>query len=141
MSKLNIFRTKTEYLKLKCIENITQFFFCYYSSNQNFFLASFSFEEKNRNYEMSSFDEKQATTLLKERPIEFVNYNKHQLSRVYPAGTRFDSSNFNPQVSVLLLKLKSHYCLFSLIPIECRQTTGCSMKCVGFYIKSVCDAN
>lgn len=47
---------------------------------------------------MSSFDEKQATTLLKERPIEFVNYNKHQLSRVYPTGTRFDSSNFMPQV-------------------------------------------
>lgn len=54
--------------------------------------------EKNRKYEMSSFDEKQATTLLKEKPIEFVNYNKHQLSRVYPAGTRFDSSNFMPQV-------------------------------------------
>lgn len=50
---------------------------------------------------MSSFDEKQATTLLKERPVEFVNYNKHQLSRVYPAGTRFDSSNFMPQVSCL----------------------------------------
>lgn len=47
---------------------------------------------------MSSFDEKQATILLKESPIEFVNYNKHQLSRVYPAGTRFDSSNFMPQV-------------------------------------------
>lgn len=58
----------------------------------------FRFAEKNRCYEMSSFDEKQATTLLKERPIEFVNYNKHQLSRVYPAGTRFDSSNFMPQV-------------------------------------------
>lgn len=56
--------------------------------------------EKNRCYEMSSFDEKQATTLLKERPIEFVNYNKHQLSRVYPAGTRFDSSNFMPQVII-----------------------------------------
>lgn len=56
------------------------------------------FLEKNRFYEMSSFDEKQATTLLKERPIEFVNYNKHQLSRVYPAGTRFDSSNFMPQL-------------------------------------------
>lgn len=54
--------------------------------------------EKNRYYEMSSFDEKQATTLLKEHPIEFVNYNKHQLSRIYPAGTRFDSSNFMPQV-------------------------------------------
>ncbi|RVE52618.1 hypothetical protein evm_002737 [Chilo suppressalis] len=57
-----------------------------------------SAERKSRFYEMSSFDEKQATTLLKERPIEFVNYNKHQLSRVYPAGTRFDSSNFMPQV-------------------------------------------
>ncbi|KAM3959579.1 phospholipase C at 21C [Aphomia sociella] len=57
-----------------------------------------SAEKKNRFYEMSSFDEKQATTLLKERPIEFVNYNKHQLSRVYPAGIRFDSSNFMPQV-------------------------------------------
>lgn len=55
-------------------------------------------EKKNRFYEMSSFDEKQATTLLKERPIEFVNYNKSQLSRVYPSGTRFDSSNFMPQV-------------------------------------------
>lgn len=52
---------------------------------------------------MSSFDEKQATTLLKERPIEFVNYNKHQLSRVYPAGTRFDSSNFMPQVIFLYI--------------------------------------
>ncbi|XP_035778864.1 1-phosphatidylinositol 4,5-bisphosphate phosphodiesterase classes I and II-like isoform X2 [Anopheles albimanus] len=55
-------------------------------------------EKKARYYEMSSFDEKQATTLLKERPIEFVNYNKRQLSRVYPAGTRFDSSNFMPQL-------------------------------------------
>ncbi|XP_018349687.1 PREDICTED: 1-phosphatidylinositol 4,5-bisphosphate phosphodiesterase classes I and II isoform X4 [Trachymyrmex septentrionalis] len=57
-----------------------------------------SAEKKKRMYEMSSFDEKQATTLLKEKPLEFVNYNKHQLSRVYPAGTRFDSSNFMPQV-------------------------------------------
>ncbi|XP_032591917.1 1-phosphatidylinositol 4,5-bisphosphate phosphodiesterase classes I and II isoform X2 [Drosophila grimshawi] len=57
-----------------------------------------SAEKKGRCYEMSSFDEKQAMTLLKDRPIEFVNYNKHQLSRVYPAGTRFDSSNFMPQV-------------------------------------------
>ncbi|CAO1358814.1 unnamed protein product [Diamesa hyperborea] len=55
-------------------------------------------EKKGRLYEMSSFDEKQATALLKERPIEFVNYNKHQLSRVYPAGYRFDSSNFMPQL-------------------------------------------
>ncbi|RZC39107.1 1-phosphatidylinositol 4,5-bisphosphate phosphodiesterase classes I and II, partial [Asbolus verrucosus] len=55
-------------------------------------------KKKNRSYEMSSFDERQATSLLKEYPVQFVNYNKHQLSRVYPAGTRFDSSNFMPQV-------------------------------------------
>jgi phosphatidylinositol phospholipase C beta len=46
---------------------------------------------------MSSFVETQATALLKESPVEFVNYNKRQLSRVYPKGTRVDSSNFTPQ--------------------------------------------
>lgn len=55
-------------------------------------------KKKNRAYEMSSFDERQATSLLKEYPVQFVNYNKYQLSRVYPVGTRFDSSNFMPQV-------------------------------------------
>jgi phosphatidylinositol phospholipase C beta len=46
---------------------------------------------------MSSFDEKQATAQLKDKPVEFVDYKKNQLSRVYPGGTRFDSSNFIPQ--------------------------------------------
>lgn len=45
---------------------------------------------------MSSFVETQASNLLKESPMEFVNYNKRQLSRVYPRGTRVDSSNFLP---------------------------------------------
>ena len=52
------------------------------------FITLYILTEKGRLYEMSSFDEKQATTLLKERPIEFVNYNKHQLSRVYPGRTK-----------------------------------------------------
>ena len=30
---------------------------------------------------------------------EYVNYNKRQLSRIYPAGTRVNSSNYNPQVA------------------------------------------
>lgn len=81
---------------LKTWKSLNQLFYC---SSLIQWKTLFRLAEKNRNYEMSSFDEKQATTLLKERPIEFVNYNKHQLSRVYPAGTRFDSSNFNPQVS------------------------------------------
>ncbi|XP_050724739.1 1-phosphatidylinositol 4,5-bisphosphate phosphodiesterase classes I and II-like isoform X3 [Eriocheir sinensis] len=53
-------------------------------------------EKRNRSYEMSSFVETQASNLLKESPMEFVNYNKRQLSRVYPRGTRVDSSNFLP---------------------------------------------
>ena len=38
---------------------------------------------------------------LKTTPIEMVNYNKRQLSRIYPKGARVDSSNFMPQVSTL----------------------------------------
>ncbi|XP_037772909.1 1-phosphatidylinositol 4,5-bisphosphate phosphodiesterase classes I and II-like isoform X6 [Penaeus monodon] len=53
-------------------------------------------EKRGRSYEMSSFVETQASNLLKESPMEFVNYNKRQLSRVYPRGTRVDSSNFLP---------------------------------------------
>ncbi len=30
--------------------------------------------------------------------FKFVNYNKRQICRIYPKGTRVDSSNFMPQV-------------------------------------------
>nr|XP_055041485.1 1-phosphatidylinositol 4,5-bisphosphate phosphodiesterase beta-1 isoform X2 [Misgurnus anguillicaudatus] len=52
----------------------------------------------DRSYEMSSFVETKALDLLKESPVEFVEYNKLQLSRIYPKGTRVDSSNYMPQV-------------------------------------------
>lgn len=55
-------------------------------------------EKRKKSYEISSFVETQATSLLKENPVEFVNYNKRQLSRIYPRGTRVDSSNFLPQI-------------------------------------------
>ena len=47
---------------------------------------------------MSSFAENTALGYLKTQAIEFVNYNKRQLSRIYPKGTRADSSNFLPQI-------------------------------------------
>ena len=47
---------------------------------------------------MSSLVETQAMANLKAFPVDFVNYNKRQLSRVYPRGTRVDSSNFMPQM-------------------------------------------
>ncbi|XP_067941353.1 1-phosphatidylinositol 4,5-bisphosphate phosphodiesterase beta-1-like [Watersipora subatra] len=53
---------------------------------------------RNRSYEMSSFVETVAMNRMKKTPVEFVNYNKRQLSRIYPRGTRVDSSNYMPQV-------------------------------------------
>ncbi|XP_028393517.1 1-phosphatidylinositol 4,5-bisphosphate phosphodiesterase beta-1-like isoform X2 [Dendronephthya gigantea] len=55
-------------------------------------------ETRNKSYEMTSFVETVATTLLKQEPVEFVNYNKRQLSRIYPKGTRVGSENYMPQV-------------------------------------------
>jgi len=55
-------------------------------------------ERRKRAYEMSSFVETTATGLLKQDPMEFVRYNRFQTSRVYPKGTRVDSTNFVPQI-------------------------------------------
>jgi phosphatidylinositol phospholipase C, delta len=35
-------------------------------------------------------------TAVKLAGIEFVHHNRHYLSRIYPAGNRFDSSNYDP---------------------------------------------
>ena len=59
-------------------------------------------EEENCSYKMSSFAEATAFGYLRAYPIELVNYNKRQLSRIYPKGQRIDSSNFNPQVCMIL---------------------------------------
>ncbi|KAG8201636.1 hypothetical protein JTE90_012705 [Oedothorax gibbosus] len=55
-------------------------------------------EEKNLHFNMSSFAENTALGYLKSQAIEFVNYNKRQCSRIYPKGTRADSSNYFPQI-------------------------------------------
>ncbi|XP_047740285.1 1-phosphatidylinositol 4,5-bisphosphate phosphodiesterase [Hyalella azteca] len=55
-------------------------------------------EEKNIHHNMSSFSETAGLGYLKTQAIEFVNYNKRQMSRIYPKGARVDSSNYMPQV-------------------------------------------
>lgn len=55
-------------------------------------------ESKNIHHNMSSFAETTGMSLLKTQAIDFVNYNKRQMSRIYPKGTRADSSNYMPQV-------------------------------------------
>ncbi|KAF5902484.1 1-phosphatidylinositol 4,5-bisphosphate phosphodiesterase beta-3-like, partial [Clarias magur] len=53
---------------------------------------------RKKYFEMSSFVETKGLDALKSAPIEFVEYNKNQLSRIYPKGTRVDSSNYMPQL-------------------------------------------
>ncbi|XP_026741936.1 1-phosphatidylinositol 4,5-bisphosphate phosphodiesterase isoform X4 [Trichoplusia ni] len=55
-------------------------------------------DKKNIHHNMSSFAETTGMNYLKTQAIDFVNYNKRQMSRIYPKGTRADSSNYMPQV-------------------------------------------
>uniref|UniRef100_F1KQQ6 1-phosphatidylinositol 4,5-bisphosphate phosphodiesterase n=1 Tax=Ascaris suum TaxID=6253 RepID=F1KQQ6_ASCSU len=55
-------------------------------------------EMNNLHFHMSSFSESTGLGYLKQSAPEFVNYNKRQLSRIYPKGARVDSSNFLPQI-------------------------------------------
>uniref|UniRef100_A0A8D2HY37 1-phosphatidylinositol 4,5-bisphosphate phosphodiesterase n=1 Tax=Urocitellus parryii TaxID=9999 RepID=A0A8D2HY37_UROPR len=60
---------------------------------------SFEFSaQKNRSYVISSFTELKAYELLSKASVQFVDYNKRQMSRIYPKGTRMDSSNYMPQM-------------------------------------------
>ncbi|XP_061669682.1 inactive phospholipase C-like protein 2 isoform X3 [Syngnathoides biaculeatus] len=53
--------------------------------------------KRQKPWQLCSFDETQAGRLACESPGDFVNHNKHFLSRVYPSPMRIDSSNMNPQ--------------------------------------------
>ncbi|XP_038076191.1 1-phosphatidylinositol 4,5-bisphosphate phosphodiesterase beta-4-like isoform X16 [Patiria miniata] len=55
-------------------------------------------EERNFHFNMSSFNEAVGLGYIKTSCIEFVNYNKRQMSRIYPKGGRYDSSNYMPQI-------------------------------------------
>lgn len=48
-------------------------------------------------WEVCSFHESLAVRFAGENPGDFVNHNKHFLTRVYPSPMRIDSSNMNPQ--------------------------------------------
>ena len=45
---------------------------------------------------ISSFGERKAKDLIESSPIHWIEHNKRQLSRIYPAGRRTDSSNYEP---------------------------------------------
>uniref|UniRef100_A0A667ZYE9 Phosphoinositide phospholipase C n=1 Tax=Myripristis murdjan TaxID=586833 RepID=A0A667ZYE9_9TELE len=57
------------------------------------------FEDAKQNlsfYEMSSFKEGKAVKLAEESANGYIHHNMDKLSRIYPAGLRTDSSNYNP---------------------------------------------
>uniref|UniRef100_A0A672I527 Phosphoinositide phospholipase C n=1 Tax=Salarias fasciatus TaxID=181472 RepID=A0A672I527_SALFA len=57
------------------------------------------FEDARKNlgfYEMSSFKEHKAMGLAEESANAYILHNVEKLSRIYPAGSRADSSNYNP---------------------------------------------
>ncbi|XP_034540927.1 1-phosphatidylinositol 4,5-bisphosphate phosphodiesterase zeta-1-like isoform X1 [Notolabrus celidotus] len=59
---------------------------------------SFSHSRDNQNYyENTSMGEKKARKLAKASGADFVQHNQKLLSRIYPAGSRTSSSNYNPQ--------------------------------------------
>ncbi|XP_042559637.1 1-phosphatidylinositol 4,5-bisphosphate phosphodiesterase delta-1b isoform X2 [Clupea harengus] len=47
-------------------------------------------------YEMSSFKEGKSVKLAEESANQYIHHNVDKLSRIYPAGMRTDSSNYNP---------------------------------------------
>uniref|UniRef100_A0A7N8YB36 Phosphoinositide phospholipase C n=1 Tax=Mastacembelus armatus TaxID=205130 RepID=A0A7N8YB36_9TELE len=58
-----------------------------------------SFEDSRQThsfYEMASFKEGKAMKLAEESANDFICHNVDKLSRIYPAGSRTNSSNYNP---------------------------------------------
>ncbi|XP_042181353.1 1-phosphatidylinositol 4,5-bisphosphate phosphodiesterase beta-2 [Oncorhynchus tshawytscha] len=61
------------------------------------FISFDNSRKKNKSYLISSFVETKGESMISKTAVEFVEYNKRQMSRIYPKGTRMDSSNYSPQ--------------------------------------------
>ncbi|KAM6371820.1 1-phosphatidylinositol 4,5-bisphosphate phosphodiesterase eta-2 isoform 3-T3 [Pluvialis apricaria] len=53
--------------------------------------------EVSSSWQVSSFSETKAHQILQQKPAQYLRFNQHQLSRIYPSSYRVDSSNYNPQ--------------------------------------------
>ena len=45
---------------------------------------------------MSSFSESKTESFINKENWKLIEYNKRQIGRIYPKGSRIDSSNYNP---------------------------------------------
>ncbi|XP_035661402.1 1-phosphatidylinositol 4,5-bisphosphate phosphodiesterase delta-4-like [Branchiostoma floridae] len=55
-------------------------------------------QEKDMACNMSSITESKAVDLVKRQAADFINHTKRQLVKIYPAGSRVDSSNMDPHI-------------------------------------------
>ncbi|XP_060115029.1 1-phosphatidylinositol 4,5-bisphosphate phosphodiesterase eta-2 [Heteronotia binoei] len=53
--------------------------------------------EISSSWQVSSFSETKAHQIIQQKPVQYLRFNQHQLSRIYPSSYRVDSSNYNPQ--------------------------------------------
>ena len=56
----------------------------------------FDLEDDRRVWEISSMNENRIAKLFKVQQREIIDFNKQFLTRIYPHGSRIDSSNFDP---------------------------------------------
>ncbi|XP_017309089.1 1-phosphatidylinositol 4,5-bisphosphate phosphodiesterase delta-1a isoform X1 [Ictalurus punctatus] len=85
--------TKPKKKKMKLAKELSDLVIYCKSVHFNSFEHS---REKQACYEMSSFKESKAKNLAEHSATEFIQHNMDKLSRIYPAGTRTDSSNYSP---------------------------------------------
>ncbi|KAG7524498.1 1-phosphatidylinositol 4,5-bisphosphate phosphodiesterase delta-1-like isoform X1 [Solea senegalensis] len=86
-------KEKSKKKKLKLAKELSDMVIYFKSVHFN------GFEDAMKNlsfYEMSSFKEGKAVGFSEESANLFVRHNVHKVSRIYPAGSRTNSSNYNP---------------------------------------------
>ncbi|KAI4888029.1 hypothetical protein NFI96_034696 [Prochilodus magdalenae] len=86
-------KTKAKNSKIKLAQELSDLVIYCKSVHFNSFEHS---KEKQAFYEMASFKESKAKHFADNAASAFVHHNMDKLSRVYPAGSRTDSSNYNP---------------------------------------------
>jgi len=102
--------------KKKVAEALEQ---CVYLRGQKFKGFEQSLANDNCTH-MSSFSESKTEKLLKSKKEEWIAHNQRQMSRIYPAGRRVDSSNYDPVPS---------WAVGSQIVALNYQTPGAPMHC------------
>lgn len=60
------------------------------------FSSKLSFDNKRLVWQISSLSENQLNALVKRKEELLIKYHQKHFTRIYPKGTRFDSSNYDP---------------------------------------------